>query len=88
VSGARASSTLLCRWARLEDARAAEEQAAAKAAAEAASSGASPGSGSPGAALSQAESLARRNQIFNPAEGFAMLSKELRELMQDPVRAC
>ena len=44
-------------------------------------------SGAAGEAVhTHAEKLAARNQIFNAAEGFAMLSRELKEMMMSPVR--
>ena len=62
----------------------AEEQAAEREA-----SSANTGStGASAAVLSHAEKLAARNQIFNVAEGFAMLSRELKEMMLSPVRCC
>ena len=69
----------LYRWARLEETRVQEEEERAQTSSSAEAGGAE--------VLSHQEKLARRNQIFNTREGFAMLSKELSEMMQCPVRS-
>ena len=78
------SRVLLHRWARLEEARVAAEEKERAAQTSPSKARAEAGGAE---ALSHQEKLARRNQIFNAREGFAMLSKELSEMMQCPVRA-
>ena len=73
----------LRRWHKLEEARVEEEEGRAQ---QAGSCPAAAEAGGAEAALSHQEKLARRNQIFNVHEAFAMLSKELSEMMQCPVR--
>ena len=71
-----------CRWTRLEEERVqAEDRKKSQAEKEVA------GDNSKAEARTCLEGLASRNQIFNMKEAFAMLSKELSDMMRDRVRS-
>ncbi len=81
MAALRKKNHMNCRWAKLEEERAqAEEEKKAQAEKKVA------GGGSKAEAQTYLEGLASRNQIFNMKEAFAMLSKELSDMMRDRVR--
>lgn len=74
----------VCRWKRLEDERVAQEEERKLQAENDAAAGLLEGAAH-AQTLSYLEALAQRNQIFKMSEAFHMLSKELSDMMLNPV---